>query len=285
MPLWETNFELNEEALTYTNGQSGTKYANSDITIGSETFEFNLINSVLTSTNQIGGGASPVMCDAVFRAESSSACSGGDCLISFFKADSCSGNGGALAGALIGLSVVIVLAIVLASSSSMSKSVGSILQNEKRHAIVRFLQGFLALMSFAAYSSSDGTNVGDCKSSSGFVIAIGVLVWLFTWFLCFVLIVSLCSCTSVTSIGGWETCAGTTARFALPIDCLLSFLTAIALCAAAFNHPETNNARGAIAAMYFMFTFLVLTAVVPLRNAMFGGDDIRNSKSIVVEDV
>ena len=103
-------------------------------------------------------------------------------------------------------------------------------------------------------------------------------MWLFAWLLCFVLLVSACSCTSVSDIGGYETCAGMIARFALPIDCLLSFLTAIALCAAAFNHPETDNARGAIAAMYFMFAFLVLTAVVPLRNAVFG--DSEESKTM-----
>ena len=278
MPTWETSFDLTEESLTYTNGQSGTRYVNSNIAMGSETFEYSLINSVLTSTNQIGGGATPVMCDSVFRASSSPECSGGGCLISFFEAESCSGNSGALAGALIGLLIVIGLAAFVASNSSWSKSVGSTLQNEKRHAFVRFLQGFLALLSFAAYSSSDGTSYGDCKSSSGFAIGMGVLVWLFAWLLCFVLLVSACSCTSVSGIGGYDTCAGMIARFALPIDCLLSFLTAIALCAAAFNHPETDNARGAIAAMYFMFAFLVLTAVVPLRNAVFG--DSEESKTM-----
>ena len=110
-------------------------------------------------------------------------------------------------------------------------------------------------------------------------------MWLFAWALCFVLFVSVCSCNSISGIGGYETCAAGIARVAMPIDCILAFLTAIALCAAAFNHPETDNARGAIAAMYFVFVFLVLTAVVPLRNAFFGDSGSSDtSKNVVEED-
>eukprot|EP00940_MAST-03C_sp_MAST-3C-sp2_P001928 g1928.t1 len=266
---WASTFTLTKDEFSYTNGASGTRYYNDAVTVGNESFGFNLINSVLTQTNQ--GTAQPVMCDHVFSASDSSACAGDLCLPSFFAfGEPCSSNDGALGGTIVAILAVLVFGGALVATGFSEMIDSKLEQSPLLHAAFRFLQGFLALIAFAAYASSDGTDVGSCADPSAFLIATGVLIWLYTWTVMFVHLVEACGCASISGIAGYGACSGVLIRFAWAIDLFFCLFALIACCAAAYQNPETEETKGAVAAMFFCLIFLVIGVVGPVRGAIFG---------------
>lgn len=274
---WESEFTLTQDEFEYLNSETtGTRYVNSNVALNQETFEFNLVNSVLTSSNQRGGTESPIMCDHVFKTVDSGECRSGQCLTSFFGlADPCDEDAGALAGTIVAVLAVLALAGVAAFFAADALiAIGTHLEHPWKHAFVRFLTGLLAMIAFGAYADNEDEDLkGNCASPANFVIAMGVLVWLHSWLLVVVLVTHAVdlSCTKDSSC--WDSFVSTLRRVACPLDAVFGFLTLIAICAAAFNHPATNKARGAITALFFTFTLLVLTFLVQFVSGRDAKDD------------
>ena len=92
-----------------------------------------------------------------------------------------------MAGVII--AIVIVLIALYFVSSTQDEISGSILNVVKEpnmsQLIFRFCQWFLALLTFSLWSSSENS---DCCSGGNFLVAMGVLVWLYTMLLLFLMI-------------------------------------------------------------------------------------------------
>lgn len=195
-----------------------------------------------------------------------------DCLEALGLATGVTGtDGGALAGAIVCFMVVLVLVFVCTSYPSLASYVETHTKGLKSvvHAAVRFLECFLSLVAFASWSSSEGLNTCDCDEGGNFLIAMGVLVWLYTLTILLMMLVTCMGVEAITSL--WATRTDVIFGVFVPaLDIILAVLSFCAVCAAALRHPDTAEAKGAIASLFFVTLPLVLSGVV-ITSQRFAG--------------
>jgi len=188
-------------------------------------------------------------------------------------------NGGALAGILIAIIIFLIALYFLSSTQDgMSRGILDVVKEPTlSHILFRFFQWFLALLTFSLWSSSENS---DCCSGGNFLLAMGVLVWLYTMLLLFIMIMMFISCDSVTSVGIFDSISQSLlSSFLSPlIDLVFGLLCVFAVCAAAFRHPNTNNARGAVACIFFLSLSLLVTSVLHFMRKCLGARDDVSSK-------
>ena len=100
-------------------------------------------------------------------------------------------------------------------------------------------------------------------------------MWLYTMLLLFLMIMKIVGCDSITSIGLFETISNSLlSSFLSPlIDLVFGLLCVFAVCAAAFKHPNTSNAKGAVACLFFLCLSLLITSVVHFMRKCLGSND------------
>lgn len=186
-------------------------------------------------------------------------------------------DGGALAGAILCFMVFLVLVFLIVAYPSLARAVETHTKGTESavHGVVRFLECFLALVSFAAWSSSEGLNTCDCDKGGDFLIAVGVLAWLYTMVLLFMIVVTLLGVTAITSL--WAERSATLFGVVVPAtDIIFALLSFCAVCVTALRHPDTDEAKGAIASLFFLSLPLLLSGVVIL-SLRFGGKNNTSS--------
>jgi len=179
-------------------------------------------------------------------------------------------NPGALAGIIICFIVLVVVLYFVATNERVSSAMLSFFVGSDKvaHLLTRVLECFLALCTFALWASDDETGADgcNCESEGALLISAGVLAWLFT--LAAVVIIAC------TAFGLFDLSSVTPAfdRFSPFVDMVLAILCAVGTLAAGYKHPETSNAQGAIACIFFLTIFLTLHSAVVLLTKALRGD-------------
>eukprot|EP00939_MAST-03C_sp_MAST-3C-sp1_P002536 g2536.t1 len=205
-----------------------------------------------------------------------------NCLAALSGSDIVDANPGALAGIII---CVLVIVVVLFFMASNRPSVFATLKaffygvNSTPHMVVRGVECFLALCAFALWSESDGANSSDCdcKGPGDFLVAMGVLIWIYTGVFFTLIAIGICKCFEHESVHG---AASLVQRVACYVDLVLGVLAVAAACATGYYHPDHANAKGAVACAFFLSIFLLLNGIVVIAFANLGGtakaDDVGN---------
>jgi len=173
---------------------------------------------------------------------------------------------GALAGTIVVLVVVMGLAAGVSFFAPATAALSVLKAGDIGRAVVRFAQSLLALVAFTAWVAGGDIDACNCAATSNFFIAAGVLIWIYTMVL-FLMLVG-----RITGIGVQE--GDTISLFVLwPaqfVDVPFCLFGICAVVAAAYHHPKTTHAGGAIAALFFCTSFLLFSLAIQLGNALQG---------------
>lgn len=188
-------------------------------------------------------------------------------------------NAGALAGVIIAIIFFLAALYFVSTKDELAGSILDVVKEPNLYQFLfRFVQWFLALLTFSLYASSENS---DCCDGGKFLLACGILVWLYVMLLLAIMIVnSQTMCLSISESTFCVTITGALiSSFVSPlIDLIFGILCVFAVCAAAFKHPDTSNAKGAIACLFFLCLSLLITSVVHYIRKCFGMSSSNSTK-------
>ena len=111
-------------------------------------------------------------------------------------------------------------------------------------------------------------------------------MWLYTMLLLFLMIMMVMNCDCVTSVGVFDSISqALLSSFLSPlIDLVFGLLCVFAVCASAFRHPNTSNAKGAVACLFFLSLTLLVTSLVHFMRKCLGSSDSKGPREKVQSD-